>query len=272
MALPVQWKNWVLKALLNGTSATEILSTLMQNGFRFEDAKAVLGSNLPASVKSPLNDDFYLKLSKPAFLNNAAFEYRDIGKALGVGHQIQLYSFPDFLSADECNAIIRATDNRFTPSTIAAESGYASHRTSTTCNLTFLDAPIVGAVEQKIVSLLQLGIGETEVMQAQRYQLGQEFKAHTDYFEPGTEAFRQHATVRGQRTWTCMIYLNRVELGGETEFIALNHAVKPEQGTALVWNNLLPNGTVNPMTIHHAHPVKNGEKYVITKWFRTFNQ
>ena len=45
-------------------------------------------------------------------------------------------------------------------------------------------------------------------MQGQRYEVGQEFKAHTDYFEPSGADFAKFCAVAGQRTWTVMIYLN----------------------------------------------------------------
>jgi len=36
----------------------------------------------------------------------------------------------------------------------------------------------------------------------------------------------------------------------------------------LAWNNLRPDGTPNPSTIHHAMPVRGGLKYVVTQWYR----
>jgi prolyl 4-hydroxylase len=42
----------------------------------------------------------------------------------------------------------------------------------------------------------------------------------------------------------------------------------PKIGQALVWNNLLNEGGVNPNTFHAGLPVLEGSKYVITKWFR----
>ena len=74
----------------------------------------------------------------------------------------------------------------------------------------------------------------------------------------------------GQRTYTFMCYLNDVEEGGETNFIALNKKFKPKQGMAVIWNNLYKNGIPNPKTLHEALPPVSGDKYVITKWFRSW--
>ncbi len=65
-----------------------------------------------------------------------------------------------------------------------------------------------------------------------------------------------------------MAYLNPVDAGGATRFKAIDKLVHPEVGKLLAWNNLRPDGTPNPATLHHAMKVRAGTKYVITKWFR----
>jgi prolyl 4-hydroxylase len=37
---------------------------------------------------------------------------------------------------------------------------------------------------------------------------------------------------------------------------------------ALLWNNLLPDGSPNKETMHAGEPVTSGHKIIITKWFR----
>jgi prolyl 4-hydroxylase len=75
----------------------------------------------------------------------------------------------------------------------------------------------------------------------------------------------------GQRTWTAMVYLNDVESGGETRFKFLNKSFQPKQGQLLLWNNLYKNGIPNFKTLHEALPPISGDKYVITKWFRSWS-
>ena len=65
-----------------------------------------------------------------------------------------------------------------------------------------------------------------------------------------------------------MIYLNDVLDGGETFFTYLNQKITPKKGTAVIWCNLYSDGTLNRNTKHQGMPVKNGEKWIITKWFR----
>lgn len=267
MALPATWKNWVLQELLKRRPAVQILQKLMENGFRFEDGKAALGNNLPANVNSPFNNEFYAELAKPKFLQDQNIQFDDYSS-----DEIQLYGISNFLSEEECQQIIEAGHNHFEPSKISAKVEYSHHRTSSTCNLSFLDAPVIGIVDERIKTTMGLPVGDNEVMQAQWYKVGQEFKSHTDYFNPGSEEFRKHGTKRGQRTWTFMIYLNEGCKGGETEFKKIEKVFTPKVGYAVIWNSLFSDGSPNPNTEHHARPVKEGEKYVITKWFRTVNQ
>jgi prolyl 4-hydroxylase len=65
-----------------------------------------------------------------------------------------------------------------------------------------------------------------------------------------------------------MIYLNEPKAGGATRFKRIDKTVQPEAGKLLAWNNLLPDGRVNPDTLHHGMKVRAGTKYIITKWFR----
>ena len=46
------------------------------------------------------------------------------------------------------------------------------------------------------------------------------------------------------------------------------YVVQPEAGKLLAWNNRLPDGGVNPATLHHAMKVRKGLKYVVTRWYR----
>lgn len=268
MSLPSKWKSWVLEQLLSGSEPTIILSTLIQNGFTFEAGKKLLGSNLPANIGFYKDAAFYQKLSHPPLLNTFS-EHN--GKYLG-SEKAQLLTLDNFMSAEECAEIIALTKSKLRPSEIAAQSGYEGFRTSTTCDLTYLNNDAADRIDQKIIDCLGIQIGTTEIIQAQHYDVGQQFKAHHDYFEPGSESYLKYSKDGGQRTWTFMVYLNQECEGGETEFPQLGLKFTPKTGTAIVWNNLLADGSINPNTLHQAHPIISGEKVVITKWFREENR
>ena len=180
---------------------------------------------------------------------------------------LELFVVRGFLDPATCAALIERIDERRRPSEIADDIGIANVRTSETCDLDWRD-PVVGAVDGKLSALLGLPLDASEPIQGQRYAAGQEFKPHTDTFEPGGFDFYLHTAERGQRTWTAMIYLNTPEGGGATRFKSIGKTIQPETGKLLAWNNLLPDGRPNPATLHQGMKVRRGTKYILTKWFR----
>ncbi len=181
--------------------------------------------------------------------------------------ELELFVVRNFLDAETCAAIIERIDANRRPSGIADDVGIANFRTSETCDLDWRD-PVVAEVERKISDLLGISLEASEPPQGQRYAPGQEFRAHTDTFEPGGYDYYVHTAERGQRTWTAMIYLNEPEDGGATRFKLIGKTIQPETGKLLAWNNLLPDGQPNPATLHQGMKVRRGTKYIVTKWFR----
>ena len=172
-----------------------------------------------------------------------------------------------FIDPILCTALMKLIDKKRRPSAIADDNGDKYFRTSETCDLPEANKA-VQALEEKLFRVSGIDPKHGEPVQGQRYAVGQEFKAHTDYFEPSGEGYQEYCKVAGQRTWTFMIYLNNVEGGGSTSFKAVGQEFQPEQGKLLAWNNRRPDKRVNPNTMHHANPVTAGTKYVITKWYR----
>ena len=180
---------------------------------------------------------------------------------------LELFIVRGFLDPGLCEQLIERIDARRRPSEIADDLGISSFRTSETCDLDWRD-PVVAEVDRRIAALLNLDLAASEPLQGQRYAPGQEFKPHTDTFEPGGADYYIHTADSGQRTWTAMIYLNRPEDGGATRFKTIGKTVHPETGKLLAWNNLLPDGRPNPATLHQGMKVRRGTKYILTKWFR----
>jgi prolyl 4-hydroxylase len=179
----------------------------------------------------------------------------------------EIFQVRRFAPPDLCADLIALVEQDRRPSTIADDNGDAYFRTSETCDMA-ADLPPVQRVESLITQLCGIDPAYGEPLQGQRYDVGQEFKPHTDYFTPGGRDFAQFCTLSGNRTWTFMIYLNDVAAGGATRFKLLDKTFQPEAGKLLFWNNRLPDGSVNQATLHHGMKVRKGIKYVITKWYR----
>lgn len=180
----------------------------------------------------------------------------------------EIYALSEFLEVDECQQLMAMIDAYARPSDMYEEVFRDQYRTSFSSDLDDSDS-FVRMVERRMTDLLGLDPAWGENFQGQRYEPGQQYRSHYDWFDTGSKYWNQETTRGGQRSWTAMVFLNDVEEGGETEFEKLGIRVPPQQGALLVWNNALPDGSPNEATLHAALPVIKGVKYVITKWFRT---
>lgn len=181
--------------------------------------------------------------------------------------KLTLFLRRGFLDAATCAALVERIDAHRRPSTISDPNGDDAFRTSETCDLSAAD-PLVATVDAMLAAFTGLDPAYGEPLQGQRYAVGQEFKAHTDYFEPDGVDFERYCSVAGNRTWTAMVYLNEPDAGGATRFKAIDKTIQPETGKLVCWSNRRPDGSLNPSTLHHGMKVRAGTKYVITKWYR----
>ncbi len=180
---------------------------------------------------------------------------------------VQLYIQENFLTADECHQLCEKIDSNLYPSPLYDKDKYEGVRTSQSCNLNVHD-PFVAGIETRIADMLGIDRGFGEPLQGQRYEVGQEFKAHADFFYVDQPYWAEYEPHGGQRTWTAMIYLNEPASGGATGFTYLDLNVMPRLGRILIWNNMALDGSPNPWTDHSGQPVGEGIKYIVTKWYR----
>lgn len=180
----------------------------------------------------------------------------------------EIFAVTDFLSAEECDHLIAMIDSVARPSELFAENYRDGYRSSYSGDVDGGDS-FVRMIERRLSDLLGIHLEWGERFQGQRYRAGQEFKEHCDWFDCRARYWDSEESRGGQRSWTAMVYLNDVEAGGDTDFPRVGVRITPERGMLVLWNNALPDGTVNDDTLHAATPVERGVKYVITKWFRT---
>ena len=181
--------------------------------------------------------------------------------------RLELFILRNFLDPSECLALCELIDANHRPSTIADDQGIAQFRTSETCDLEPRH-PLVAGVRQRLSELTGIPLSKAEPLQGQRYAPGQEFKPHTDTFNPDGADYFLHCAEAGQRSWTAMLYLNRPDDGGATRFKAISKTIQPETGKLILWNNLLADGSPNDATLHQGMKVRRGTKYVLTQWYR----
>jgi len=180
---------------------------------------------------------------------------------------IQLYIGDTFLDAETCRQMCEKIDEGSYPSPLHDKEKWEDVRTSYSCNLDAYD-PLIVDVDARIAALLGSDGVHGEPLQGQRYQQGQRFREHADFFYIDQPYWAEYEPHGGQRTWTAMIYLNEVEAGGSTRFKLLDFQVEPKLGRILIWNNMALDGSPNPWTLHEGMLVDSGVKYIVTKWYR----
>lgn len=180
---------------------------------------------------------------------------------------VEIYSADGFLSEEHCRHVIGLIDGVASPSRLVEEEDWNGYRTSFSGDIDPQDG-IVRSLDMQLSTLTGIALAHGESTQGQRYDRGEYYHEHWDWFDTDAPYWPRERRNGGQRSWTAMVYLNAVEQGGTTDFVHLDLKIAPRPGTLLLWNNALPDGTPNPLTMHAARPVVSGVKYVVTKWFR----
>ena len=180
---------------------------------------------------------------------------------------LDLFIVRDVADPQLCDDLIRLIEADLVPSGLLGPTDDKDFRTSHTSN-PHPDHPLVKELERRIHEVVGIQPELGEYVQGQRYEVGQQFKPHYDWFDTAAPYWPRIIKCGGQRTWTGMMFLNEPEAGGHTVFTEAAVSVRPRAGNLLVWNNLDPEGNVNERSKHQGSPVEAGTKYVITKWYR----
>lgn len=266
------WKDWIKTNVDNGQEKDGIFKILLDEGYDYHAICSEM-SYLPSVPLEQLRNPFAdtrSPLAKCEDTNGVLIDINQLylpnAKKIE-SERLELYTLENFLDEDECTQLVQLIRSSLKPSGLSSYEEDSSYRTSRTCDLTQLQNPFVKEIDDRICKIMGIHSSYSEAIQGQYYEVGEEFKAHTDCFE--AHEMQEHGAKMGQRTFTVMIYLNDTKKGGHTKFVNIGSQFQPKTGTAVIWNNLNEDGSINFDSIHHGMPVKEGYKAVITKWFRS---
>ena len=120
--------------------------------------------------------------------------------------------YGNFLSATECAELIAHAEGHMQFSKVVDRaSGKAVLHEARTSSSMFLKRgqnDLVTCIEQRISNVTGLPVENGEGMQILRYDVGQEYRKHYDYFNPDRETTPHHIKRGGQRIATFLMYLN----------------------------------------------------------------
>ena len=183
-----------------------------------------------------------------------------------------VWMLTNFLRDAQCAHLINLAQEQLRPSTVldhdTAGDRVIAERNSWQTSLTVGQDPMVAEIEQRLAQHLGMPVENGEGLQIVRYEIGQEFQAHHDYFDPAFPGCVEVLKHGGQRWFTVLMYLAEPEAGGETLFPNIRLKVKPTKGHALCFSNLRADGSLDVDSLHGSLPVQAGEKWIATKWVR----
>jgi prolyl 4-hydroxylase len=176
------------------------------------------------------------------------------------------------LSPWECDYVMTVGAPNLQPSRTLDPTGASVYsdpaRTSADASLrTLFPDLVVHGVGLAMAELAGLPLERSEALAMLRYGVGQEYREHCDFLNPGTLGSPRWRD-QGQRVTTVIAYLNDVASGGTTAFPALSLRVEARAGRLLRFDNVRPDGQGDERSLHCGDPVREGDKWIVTAWFR----
>ena len=279
-------RSWVIACIEKGQSPDALLQTLIDRGIGEEAAVVFMTHTLEARLEelkekaatrdAPVPDPVTaipqpISIEWPSVIRAGSRPNldRDVQVMFSLDHP-RVVLFQNFLSAAECDELIRLSRNRMQAShVIDMDSGNTradAGRTSSGTAFTRGESPLIERIERRIEALLQWPYERGEALQILRYEVGQEYKPHYDYVDPTQPGAAPFLARGGQRVASLVMYLNTPQDGGGTNFPDVGLEIAAHQGCAVYFSYDRP----HPMTRsrHGGMPVRAGEKWVATKWLR----
>jgi prolyl 4-hydroxylase len=210
-----------------------------------------------------------------------------------------VFVLSDFLTEAECGFIKRYASSRMQPSGLAMMDSSGDSRDVRTSTQTFMErngSPQIRALEERAHNLTRLPYDLGENIQVVRYEKGQKYGAHRDFFNPN-DYHKQPGMLNSveygarNRLATVFWYLETVAEGhgGETFFPrALNEQgqeyhpwngdhedcyrgvyVQPVKGNAVLFYSMVPDGRLDERSLHGGcRPRGDGtiEKWGANQW------
>ncbi|WP_422010295.1 2OG-Fe(II) oxygenase [Roseateles sp.] len=190
--------------------------------------------------------------------------------------QPRIVALPRLLSPDECIYIALKGLPLLRPARIVGLDGQSAVdpiRSNDAAKLGLLEADaVVQSLDLRVAAALGHPAENGEGFALLRYQVGQQYLPHCDWIDPEHTSTRADLERWGQRVATCVVYLNDGFEGGTTGFPRLGLELRGGVGDAFAWDNVGPDGLIDPLTLHAGRPPTQGMKYLLSKWIRDRDQ
>lgn len=177
--------------------------------------------------------------------------------------------FPSFLSESEVASVIAVANLKWHESTtVGLETGDPVTTPYRTGKISDMPPESVEHIVKRLCETTKTRDKQCEGLQVLNYSVTNEYREHTDWFDPRIPGVRKVFRRGGQRIYSVLIGLKQAEEGGELHFKNINLKLKIKPGDAVIFENVKPNGVPDRLTLHEAMPVLKGEKLVMVTWIR----
>eukprot|EP00798_Chlamydomonas_sp_ICE-L_P006528 gene6528-3170_t len=208
-----------------------------------------------------------------------------------ISWQPRAFVHHNFLTLAECDYLVSLGQKRVDKSTVVDEQGKSvvdPIRTSYGGSFGIGEDPIIAGIEERIAEWSHVPPHHGEQIQILRYENGQKYDAHWDWF--GEELTESQFGETGDRVATVLMYLSDVEEGGETNLplatpideelqkhahgspcaVKNGISVPPRKGDALLFFDLDVGGQKGDhQALHASCPTLKGMKWTATKWIHS---
>ena len=175
------------------------------------------------------------------------------------------------ISPIECAYLIELAKPHIKRAGVVLDDGYkpSDGRTGSNHWLRFDEDDVVHSIGKRIADIVGLPLENAESMQIIHYGPEQEYRPHFDAFNLTLPRGQKAAQWGGQRLVTALVYLNKVEGGGATQFPKLGITVPASPGRMVIFHNTTTDiSGPHPLSLHAGMPVEAGEKWAFNLWFR----
>ena len=175
------------------------------------------------------------------------------------------------ISPIECAYLIELAKPHIKRAGVVLDEGFkpSEGRTGSNHWLKYEEDDVVKSIGQRIADIVSLPLENAESMQIIHYGPEQEYRPHFDAFNLSLARGQKAAQWGGQRLVTALVYLNKVEGGGATQFPKLGITVPASPGRMVIFHNTTEDiSGPHPLSLHAGMPVEAGEKWAFNLWFR----
>jgi prolyl 4-hydroxylase len=273
-----EWEDWLISTIHQPFVREQIMFELTKKGnFTYDVANEIL--NKIAIQQNRL--DLIKKENVRPEINDTVNQLKINNKIIPIVMSYdmpRIVLFENVLSNKECEELIKLANKKLTPSIVvdwdSLEGKSIPHNARTSSGMYFRlnENTLISNIDNRLAKLVNWPVNKSEGIQILRYEIGQEYKPHNDWFDPTKTGSAAHLNTGGQRVGTIIMYLTDVNEGGATIFPKLGLQIKPKKGSALFFANVTDTGMVDIQTLHGGMPVISGTKFIATKWLREFER